>query len=69
MHGRYNFVNLVNDLNTLDPELYKNLMFLKTYEGDIADLSLTFSVSDDSFGGQKEIDLIPGMYAIIYVYM
>jgi len=29
MHGRYNFMNLVNDLATLDQELYKNLMFLK----------------------------------------
>lgn len=29
MHGRYNFMNLVHDLSTLDPELYKNLMFLK----------------------------------------
>ena len=32
MHGKYNFMNLINDLSTLDPELYKNLMFLKTYE-------------------------------------
>lgn len=31
MHGRYNFMNLVNDLRTLDEGLYKNLMFLKTY--------------------------------------
>lgn len=32
MHGRYNFANLIDDLGTLDPELYKNLMFLKSYE-------------------------------------
>ena len=32
MHGRYNFMNLVNDLATLDRELFKNLMFLKTYQ-------------------------------------
>ena len=31
MHGRYNFMNLVNDLKTFDEGLYKNLMFLKTY--------------------------------------
>jgi len=60
MHGKYNFMNLINDLSTLDPELYKNLMFLKTYEGDIADLGLTFSVADNSMGGQREIELIPG---------
>ena len=84
MHGKYNFMNLINDLNTLDPELYKNLMFLKTYDvrmfpfvnnyplshllllcfslaqGDIADLGLTFSVTDTSMGGQKEVELLPG---------
>jgi ubiquitin-protein ligase E3 C len=60
MHGRYNFMNLFNDLATLDEELYKNLMFLKTFEGDIADLCLTFSVTDDALGGNKEIDLIAG---------
>ena len=50
MHGRYNFMNLINDLATLDKELYKNLMFLKTYDDDISALDLTFSVTDDSFG-------------------
>lgn len=32
MMGRYNFTGLVNDLASLDPDLFKNLMFLKTYE-------------------------------------
>jgi hypothetical protein len=32
MHGKYNFMNLLNDLSSLDPELFRNLMFLKTYE-------------------------------------
>jgi hypothetical protein len=32
MNGKYNFMNLLSDLRTLDPELYKNLMFLKSYE-------------------------------------
>ena len=60
MHGRYNFMNLINDLATLDKELYKNLLFLKTYENDFSDLGLTFSIIDDTFGVQTEIDLIPG---------
>lgn len=59
MHGKYNFMNLINDLSTLDKDLYKNLMFLKSYEGDIADLSLTFSISDDALGGQREVELFP----------
>ena len=58
--GRYNFMNLIDDLSTLDPDLYKNLMFLKTFDGNVADLDLTFSVMDDSFGSQTEIELIPG---------
>jgi hypothetical protein len=32
MMGRYNFTGLVNDLQTLDADLFRNLMFLKTYE-------------------------------------
>lgn len=46
MHGKYNFMNLINDLHTLDPELYKNLMFLKTYEvraPDVRVVSLTWT--------------------------
>jgi len=53
-------MHLINDLRTLDPELFKNLMFLKAYQGDISDLGLTFSVAGDSLGGNKEVELIPG---------
>ena len=37
----------VSDLRFLDEQLYKNLIFLKTYEGDVADLGLTFSYVDN----------------------
>lgn len=60
LHGRYNYLQMVNDLASLDPEIHKNLMFLKTYEGDIADLCLSFSVTDDTLGVHKEIELFPG---------
>ena len=33
-------------------------MFLKTYEGDVSDLSLTFTVVNDDMGSQQEIELI-----------
>lgn len=59
MHGKYNYKNLINDLSTFDRDLYKNLMFLKTYSGDISDLCLTFSVNDESMGAITEVDLIP----------
>ena len=64
MHGRYNFMNLINDLSTLDKELYKNLMFLKTYDDDITALDLFFSVTDDSFG-----NIYIYMYICIYSFL
>lgn len=40
-------VNYLDDLPSLDPELYRGLMFLKNYEGDVEDLSLFFTVDDE----------------------
>lgn len=51
-------MNYLNELQSLDPDLFHNLKFLKNYEGDVKDLCLTFSVSDSGNTG-KEIDLIP----------
>ncbi|KAI0858735.1 hypothetical protein F4860DRAFT_289615 [Xylaria cubensis] len=36
----------LNDLRDLDPELYQGLMSLKNYSGDVADLSLDFTIAD-----------------------
>ena len=38
MHGRYNYMNLINDLSSLDAELYKNLMFLKVRRDILYDI-------------------------------
>eukprot|EP00026_Physarum_polycephalum_P000250 Phypoly_transcript_00250.p1 GENE.Phypoly_transcript_00250~~Phypoly_transcript_00250.p1 ORF type:complete len:1049 (-),score=150.38 Phypoly_transcript_00250:103-3249(-) len=55
--GKYNFFH---ELSTMDTELYKNLLFIKHYEGNLEDLSLTFSVSeDDGVGNVVVKDLIP----------
>jgi ubiquitin-protein ligase E3 C len=51
--------NQVDDLNALDPELYKNLMFLKYYEGNAEDLGMTFSIQEDYLGQIRTIDLVP----------
>ena len=59
LRGDYNFLHMLADLSTIDPQLYNNLMFLKTYDGDAADLSLTFTVTSDDFGGNKETPLMP----------
>jgi hypothetical protein len=42
--------NSVDDLKTLDPDLYNNLMYLKYYEGNAEDLGLYFAVSESDFG-------------------
>ena len=40
MNGNYNFINLIDDLATLDAELYRNLIFLKSYEVSLTNLTL-----------------------------
>lgn len=65
----------LHHLPSLDPELYKSLMFLKTYEGDVSDLCLSFTISSEMGGGggggssassssgdqhQAEVELVPG---------
>eukprot|EP00940_MAST-03C_sp_MAST-3C-sp2_P002042 g2042.t1 len=52
--------NSLNDLATLDTELYKNLIFLKEYEGDVDDLCLDFTVNEDFLGESRIVPLIPG---------
>ena len=37
----------LDDLASLDPELYKNLLFLKNYTGNPEDLSLNFTVASE----------------------
>ncbi|XP_021908653.1 E3 ubiquitin-protein ligase UPL7 isoform X3 [Carica papaya] len=55
--GRYSFLD---ELSTLDPELYRNLMYVKHYDGDVKDLSLDFTVTEESFGKRHVIELKPG---------
>ena len=38
LRGDHTYLHLLTDLSTLDPQLYGNLMFLKSYEGDVSDL-------------------------------
>ncbi|AES64909.2 putative aminoacyltransferase, E1 ubiquitin-activating enzyme [Medicago truncatula] len=52
--------NYLNDLPSLDPELYRHLIFLKRYEGDISDLELYFVILNNEYGEQTEEELLPG---------
>ncbi|KAL6988296.1 E3 ubiquitin-protein ligase upl7 [Sarracenia purpurea var. burkii] len=55
--GRYSFLD---ELSTLDPELYRNLMYVKHYDGDVKELSLDFTVTEESLGKRDIIELKPG---------
>lgn len=52
--------NYLNDLPSLDPELYRHLIFLKHYQGDISELELYFVVVNNEYGEQVEEELLPG---------
>ncbi|KAJ3552359.1 hypothetical protein NM688_g4189 [Phlebia brevispora] len=51
--------SFLDDLASLDPELYQGLIFLKHYTGNPEDLSLNFAVATEEFGVTKNIPLIP----------
>jgi len=55
--GKHNYLH---DLPSYSPELYKNLMFLKSYEGDAADLCLNFVATQNACGESREVELAPG---------
>ncbi|KAJ3049351.1 hypothetical protein HK097_009641 [Rhizophlyctis rosea] len=52
-------INYLDDLPSLDPDLYRGLISLKNYDGDVADMGLTFSIDDDDFGTSRSVDLVP----------
>ncbi|KAG0474138.1 hypothetical protein HPP92_015995 [Vanilla planifolia] len=52
--------NYLNDLSSLDPELYHHLLFLKHYQGDVSELELYFVIVNNEYGEQKEEELLPG---------
>ncbi|XP_076462782.1 ubiquitin-protein ligase E3C-like [Babylonia areolata] len=54
----------IHHLQSLDPVMYKNLLFLKNYEGDVSDLGLDFTVVTDDYGATKMVDLKPGGHQI-----
>ena len=43
----------IDHLYSLDPELHKHLLSLKTYEGDVQDLGLDFTIAVNDLGENK----------------
>ncbi|KAJ4822903.1 E3 ubiquitin-protein ligase upl6 [Turnera subulata] len=52
--------NYLNDLPSLDPELYRHLIFLKHYQGNVSDLELYFVIVNNEYGEQAEEELLAG---------
>ncbi|XP_032900349.1 ubiquitin-protein ligase E3C isoform X2 [Amblyraja radiata] len=47
----------IHHLASLDPEMYKNLLFLKSYEGDVEELGLNFTVVNNELGEAQVVEL------------
>ncbi|EPQ26072.1 uncharacterized protein PFL1_06280 [Pseudozyma flocculosa PF-1] len=59
--GKQGYLDDLASLDSLDKELYRGLIYLKNYGGDVeADLALNFTVTDDEFGVSKTTELVPG---------
>lgn len=50
----------IDELPSLDPELYKSLTYIKHYDGDVSELDLTFSIDQDFMGKIETYELEPG---------
>ncbi|KAJ1691760.1 hypothetical protein LUZ63_015915 [Rhynchospora breviuscula] len=55
--GRYSFLD---ELSTLDSELYRNLMHLKHFDGDASELCLDFTITEELCGKMIVHELRPG---------
>ena len=59
--GKQTYLDDLASLDSLDKELYRGLIYLKNYPGDVeADLALNFTVTDNEFGVSKTTELVPG---------
>ncbi|KAF9959461.1 hypothetical protein BGZ72_009623, partial [Mortierella alpina] len=50
----------LDEMRSFDEQVFKNLMFLKKYEGDVEDLGLTFSLDEEVFGTHRTVELLTG---------
>ncbi|CED85201.1 E3 ubiquitin protein ligase [Phaffia rhodozyma] len=49
----------LDDLSSLDLQLYDGLIKLKTFDGNVEELALTFTIDVEEFGVTTSVDLIP----------
>ncbi|XP_023217636.1 ubiquitin-protein ligase E3C-like [Centruroides sculpturatus] len=55
--ARYSSDVDIHHLASLDPVMYKNLLYLKTYTGDVSDIGLDFTVLNSELGENQMVDL------------
>ncbi|CAG0924855.1 unnamed protein product, partial [Notodromas monacha] len=58
--GTYAAYSCLDELPSLDPELYKSLIFIKHYDGDVSQLELTFTCDEDVLGQIVTHELVEG---------
>lgn len=59
--GHQSYLDDVASLQSLDADLYRGLIQLKNYTGDVEnDFALNFTVSDEEFGVTHTTELVPG---------
>ena len=63
-HDHSAMYSYLDEMSSADPELHKNLSYVKHYDGDLEDLGLTFSFDQDILGKVVTHELIPGGRAI-----
>lgn len=54
----------IDELPSLDADLYRSLTYIKHYKGDVQDLDLTFSLNEDCMGKLVTHELVPGGRAV-----
>ena len=59
-HDHSALYSYLDEMPSSDPELHKNLTYVKHYEGDVEDLGLTFSFDQDVLGRLVTHELVPG---------
>lgn len=54
------YYSSIDELPSLDDDLYRSLTYVKHHKGDVADLDLNFSIDQDSLGKLETFELVPG---------
>ena len=63
-HDSNAMYSYLDEMSSADPELHKNLTYVKHYDGDVEDLGLTFSFDQDFLGKVVTHELVTGGRAI-----